>query len=44
MDNFLTLAATQIPVALKGDLIEALTTDPLAMTLTEDLLDSLQKQ
>ena len=44
VDNFLTLAATQVPVALEGDLIEALTTDPLAMTLTEDLLDPLQEQ
>ena len=44
VNNFLTLAATQVPVALEGDLIEALITDPLMMTLTEDLLDSLQKQ
>ena len=44
MNNFLTLAAMQIPVTLEGDLIEALTTDPLTMTLTEDLLDPLQEQ
>ena len=34
----------QIPVTLERDLIEALITDPLTMTLTEDLLNSLQKQ
>ena len=44
VDNILTLAATQVPVALKEDLIEALTTDPLVMTLTEDLLNPLQEQ
>ena len=44
VNNFLTLAAMQIPVTLEGDLIEALTTDPLTMTLTEDLLDPLQEQ
>ena len=44
VNNFLTLTVTQVPVALKGDLIEALITDSLAMTLTENLLDSLQKQ
>ena len=44
MNNFLILAAMQIPVTLEEDLIEALITDPLMMTLTEDLLDSLQEQ
>ena len=44
VDNFLTLAAMQISVTLKGDLIEALITDSLTMTLTENLLNSLQKQ
>ena len=44
MNNFLTLAATQISVTLEGDLIEALTTDPLMMTLMKNLLNSLQKQ
>ena len=44
VNNFLTLAAMQISVTLEGDLIEALITDPLTMTLTEDLLNSLQKQ
>ena len=44
VNNFLTLAAMQVPVTLKGDLIEALITDPLMMTLMKDLLDSLQKQ
>ena len=34
----------QIPVTLEEDLIEALITDPLMMTLTENLLNSLQKQ
>ena len=44
VDNFLTLAAMQIPVTLKGDLIEALIMNSLTVTLTEDLLNSLQKQ
>ena len=44
VNNFLILAATQIPVTLKRDLIETLITDSLMMTLTENLLDSLQKQ
>ena len=44
VDNFLTLAAMQISVTLKRDLIEALITDSLMMTLMKNLLDSLQKQ
>ena len=44
VDNFLILAAMQISVTLEEDLIEALITDPLTMTLMKDLLNSLQKQ
>ena len=44
VNNFLILAAMQISVTLEGDLIEALITDSLTMTLMKDLLDSLQEQ
>ena len=44
MNNFLILAAMQISVTLKEDLIEALIMNSLTMTLTENLLNSLQKQ
>ena len=36
--------STQVSIALEKDLIEALIMNSLVMTLTEDLLDSLQKQ
>ena len=41
VDNFLILAAMQISVTLKEDLIETLITDSLTMILTENLLNSL---
>ena len=44
VSNFLILTAMQVSVTLKGDLIEVLITDSLIMILTENLLDSLQKQ
>ena len=44
VNNFLTLAATQISVILERDFIETLITDSLVMILTENLLNSLQKQ
>ena len=44
VDNFLILAAMQISMTLKRDLIEALIMNSLTMILTENLLNSLQKQ